>query len=59
MLLGTPIVVMTARPGRIKKVITVNLPRPRSLTRRTEAEMLDALDDLLKDEVKQAMESER
>jgi NitT/TauT family transport system ATP-binding protein len=29
-LLGDEIVVMTARPGRIKEVLTVDLPRPRS-----------------------------
>src|SRR5437762_843820 len=58
-LLGTRIVLMTARPGRIKQLITVKLERPRSLTRRAEADMLDRLDELLKDEVKQAMESER
>ena len=30
-LLGDEVVVMTARPGRIKEIITVDLPRPRSL----------------------------
>ena len=57
-LLGTRIVLMTARPGRIKRIIDVRLPRPRSLTRRAEAEMLETLDDLLRDEVKHAMEAE-
>jgi NitT/TauT family transport system ATP-binding protein len=57
-LLGTRIVVMTARPGRIKRIIDVTLDRPRSITRRAEAEMLETLDTLLRDEVKQAMEDE-
>jgi NitT/TauT family transport system ATP-binding protein len=30
-LLGDEVIVMTARPGQIKEVITVDLPRPRSL----------------------------
>jgi NitT/TauT family transport system ATP-binding protein len=54
-LLGTRIVVMTARPGRIKQLVDVRLERPRSLTRRAEAEMLERLDGLLADEIKQAM----
>ena len=55
-LLGTRIVVMTARPGRIKRIIDVKLERPRSITRRAEADMLEAPDGLLRDEVKQALE---
>ena len=58
-LLGSRIVLMTARPGRIKRLIDVKLPRPRSITRRDEAELLETLDALLRDEVKQAMDSER
>jgi NitT/TauT family transport system ATP-binding protein len=54
-LLGTRVVVMTARPGRIKQIVDVRLERPRSLTRRAEGETLDLLDGLLRDEVKQAM----
>jgi NitT/TauT family transport system ATP-binding protein len=54
-LLGTRIVLMTARPGRIKQVIDVSLPRPRRLTRPDEAALLERLDALLRDEVKQAM----
>jgi ABC-type nitrate/sulfonate/bicarbonate transport system ATPase subunit len=54
-LLGTRIVVMTARPGRIKQIVPVSLPRPRSLTHRGEAEMLERLEGLLADEIKQAM----
>jgi NitT/TauT family transport system ATP-binding protein len=56
-LLGTRIVVMTARPGRIKRTLDVKLDRPRSITRRGEAEMLDTLDGLLRDEVRQAMDA--
>ena len=58
-LLGSRIVLMTARPGRIKKLIDVTLPRPRSITHRPEAEMLEAVDALLRDEVKQALDEER
>src|SRR3989442_8541846 len=36
-LLGSRIVLMTARPGRIKKLIDGSLPRPRSVTHRAEA----------------------
>jgi NitT/TauT family transport system ATP-binding protein len=57
-LLGSRIVVMTARPGRIKQVIDVRLDRPRRLSRRPDAELLETLDGLLRDEVKVAMGSE-
>ena len=57
-LLGTRIVLMTARPGRIKRIVEVRIPRPRSLTRRDEVEILDLLDGLLRDEVERAMATE-
>jgi NitT/TauT family transport system ATP-binding protein len=54
-LLGSRIVLMTAHPGRIKRIVDVPLPRPRHVTGRAEAEMLDQLDGLLGEEVKRAM----
>jgi ABC-type nitrate/sulfonate/bicarbonate transport system ATPase subunit len=54
-LLGTRIVVMTARPGRIKQIVDVRLGRPRHLTGRGEAELIDLVDGLLREEVKRAM----
>src|SRR5205823_6943450 len=43
-LLGSRVVLMTARPGRIKTLIDVTLDRPRRPTRRADAELLEALD---------------
>ena len=54
-LLGSRIVLMTAHPGRIKHVVDVPLARPRHLTGRAEAEILDRLDAELTEEVKRAM----
>ena len=54
-LLGSRIVLMTAHPGRIRRVVDVPLPRPRHLTGRAEAEMLDRLDAELTEEVTRAM----
>ncbi len=54
-LLGTRIVLMTARPGRIKQVIDVALERPRRFSRRPDAALLEQLDDLLREEVERAM----
>ena len=56
-LLGSRIVLMTASPGRIKRLAEVTLPRPRSLTGRAEAELLDRLDAELSDEVQRAIAS--
>ncbi len=58
-LLGTRVVVMTARPGRIKKIVDVPLPRPRHLSGRGEAAVLEELEGLLVDEVRQAMSADR
>jgi NitT/TauT family transport system ATP-binding protein len=54
-LLGSRIVLMTAHPGRIRHVVDVPLARPRHLTGRAEAEMLDRLDAELILEVQRAM----
>ncbi|HEX6775289.1 MAG TPA: ABC transporter ATP-binding protein [Methylomirabilota bacterium] len=54
-LLGSRIVLMTAGPGRIKRIVEVPLARPRHVTGRAEAEMLDHLDVLLGEEVAQIM----
>jgi NitT/TauT family transport system ATP-binding protein len=54
-LLGSRIVLMTAHPGRIKQIVDVPLARPRHVTGRAEADMLDRLDGLLGEEVKRAL----
>jgi NitT/TauT family transport system ATP-binding protein len=54
-LLGSRIVLMTAHPGRIRHIVDVPLARPRHLTGRAEAEILDRLDAELILEVQRAM----
>jgi NitT/TauT family transport system ATP-binding protein len=54
-LLGSRIVLMSASPGRVKRIIDVPLPRPRHLTGRAEADIVDRLDAELGDEFKRAM----
>ena len=54
-LLGSRIVLMSASPGRVKRIIDVPLPRPRHLTGRAEADIVDHLDAELGDEFKRAM----
>ena len=57
-LLGDEVVVMTARPGRIKEVIAVNLPRPRSLEMVNSKEfgsLFDRAFHLIREEVTKAM----
>ena len=57
-LLGDCIYVMTARPGRIAREITVDLPRPRTLANMKEpafSALFEEIYDLLKDEVVRAM----
>jgi len=57
-LLGDEVVVMTARPGRIKEVIPVDLPRPRSLEMVSSPEfgaLFDRVFHLIREEVTAAM----
>jgi NitT/TauT family transport system ATP-binding protein len=57
-LLGDEVVVMTARPGRIKEVIPVDLPRPRSLDMINSKEfgaLFDRTFHLIREEVTAAM----
>jgi NitT/TauT family transport system ATP-binding protein len=52
--LADRIVVFTARPGRIKDIVPVDLPRPRSLRDPRCIELSQRLADLLADEVDRA-----
>ena len=57
-LLGDEVVVMTARPGRVKEVITIDLPRPRSLELVNSPEfgaLFDRTFHLIREEVSAAM----
>ena len=57
-LLGDEVVVMTARPGRVKEVIAINLPRPRSLELVNSPEfgaLFDRTFHLIREEVSAAM----
>jgi len=57
-LLGDEVVVMTARPGRIKEVISIDLPRPRSLEMINSKEfgaLFDRTFHLIREEVNTAM----
>ena len=57
--LADRIVVFTARPGRVKKIVPVNLPRPRS-SRDPDFRLLqDELSDLLADEVNRAFSDQQ
>ncbi len=57
-LLGDEVVVMTARPGRVKEVIAIDLPRPRSLEMINSQEfgaLFDRTFHLIREEVSAAM----
>jgi NitT/TauT family transport system ATP-binding protein len=53
-LLGDRVVVMTARPGRIKEIVDVKLPRPRDVTSPEFNDIRRRVASLLEDEVKTA-----
>src|SRR5215216_7835770 len=60
-LLGDEVIVMTARPGRIKEVIPINLPRPRSLELVNTPEfggLFDRVFHLIRDEVMKTMQQQ-
>jgi NitT/TauT family transport system ATP-binding protein len=53
-LLGDRVVVMTARPGRIKDIVTIDLPRPRDVTSAEFNDIRRRVTALLEDEVQAA-----
>ena len=57
-LLGDRVVLFTARPGRIKEIVPVRLPRPRSITGRAEAELLEYLGEQIREEVERSLKAE-
>jgi NitT/TauT family transport system ATP-binding protein len=60
-LLGDEVIVMTARPGRIKEVIAVDLPRPRSLELVSTKEfgtLFDRAFHLIREEVMKSLEQQ-
>ncbi len=60
-LLGDEVMVMTARPGRVKEVMPVDLPRPRSfemVNTKTFGELFDRAFHLIREEVMKTMRQE-
>ena len=52
--LADRVVVFTARPGRIKTIVPIDLPRPRNLFSREAEALRIQLTELLRDEVDRA-----
>jgi ABC-type nitrate/sulfonate/bicarbonate transport system ATPase subunit len=57
-LLGDRVVLFTARPGRIKEIVPVRLPRPRSITGPSEVELLEYLSEQIREEVERSLKAE-
>ncbi len=54
-LLGDRVVLITARPGRIKEIVPVSIARPRRITGPKEVEMLEYLSEHIREEVDRAL----
>ena len=57
-MLGDRVVLFTARPGSIKEIVPVRLPRPRSITGRGEVELLAYLSEQIREEVERSLKAE-
>jgi NitT/TauT family transport system ATP-binding protein len=57
-LLGDRVVLFTARPGRIKEIVPVKLPRPRSITGPNEVKLLEYLSERIREEVERSLKAE-
>jgi NitT/TauT family transport system ATP-binding protein len=57
-MLGDRVVLFTARPGRIKEIVPVRIPRPRSITGQKEVELLEYLSEQIRDEVERSLKAE-
>jgi NitT/TauT family transport system ATP-binding protein len=61
-MLADEVVVMTARPGRVKDVVPVDLPRPRTtsdITKPAFGKLYEQIYGLIRDEVEKSMDRER
>jgi ABC-type nitrate/sulfonate/bicarbonate transport system ATPase subunit len=57
-LLGDRVVLITARPGRIKEIVPLGIPRPRRITGPREIETQEYLSERIREEVERAMVAE-